>query len=509
MYVQPQTNIRLLKNVPLDNTYEHTIYFDSESAQVSYFSGLQKYSLSNYTYQRVKKGVSRVGIGADNLYDCNYMMFQNSAYGSKWFYAFVTSVEYVNNECSEITFQLDVMQTWFFNYTMDYCFVERQHSITDKIGENVIPEGLDCGEYVLNEYHELTSVLKPLAVVVAICDTTANPDGSLYGGVYGGCLLYAYNASDIDSIKARLEKYAQKPEAVVAMYMCPTVAIDETGIISGGGTQVVYSDECTHLSVEERAISNNNTLNGYHPKNKKLYTYPYNYPSITNGKEVANFRYEYFTDLKPVFKIDVPETQPIQVALRPINYKGTSNRLIQETLVLDDYPMCSWSTDAYKAWVAQNAVPILATGALGALSATINPLGAIGTVGQLTNYAVQGYQTAVTKADTMRGSISSGSVDVASGVKNFYYGRYSCSYQYARMIDNYFDVYGYAEMRLRQPNRNSRPHWNYVKTRNCTVSGSVPASDMKEICGIYDKGITFWKKGSEIGHYDLDNSVDN
>ena len=71
MYINPQTNIRILSNAPLDTTYDHTIYFDSASAQYNYFISLQKYNLTNYTYQRVKRGVARVGIKADNLYDCN------------------------------------------------------------------------------------------------------------------------------------------------------------------------------------------------------------------------------------------------------------------------------------------------------------------------------------------------------------------------------------------------------------------------------------------------------
>ena len=125
MYIQPQTNIKLLHNVPLDTTYDHTIYFESASAQTSYFSGLVKYNLTNYSYQRVKKGVARVGVKSDNLYDCNYMMFQNSAFGTKWFYAFITSVEYVNNETSDVFFEMDVMQTWFFDFELEHCFVER------------------------------------------------------------------------------------------------------------------------------------------------------------------------------------------------------------------------------------------------------------------------------------------------------------------------------------------------------------------------------------------------
>lgn len=183
MYIQPTTNIKLLKDVPLDTTYDHTIYFASKTAQYNYFVGLQKYNLTNYTYQRVKKGVARVGIKADNLYDCNYMMFQNTAYGTKWFYAFITAVEFVNNECAEIYFELDVMQTWFFDCEPDYCFIEREHTETDGIGEHIEPETVATGEYVMNNYSPI-KYMTDMVVCIAIVDTNNATDGTLYDGIY-------------------------------------------------------------------------------------------------------------------------------------------------------------------------------------------------------------------------------------------------------------------------------------------------------------------------------------
>ena len=106
MLIEPSTNIRLLKGVPLDNTYRNTLYFkpNEVDAQTETFKGYTKHNLTNQTYQRVNKGVARVGLKAEDIYDCNYMMFQNTNFGNKWFYAFITSVEYVNNTVSEITF---------------------------------------------------------------------------------------------------------------------------------------------------------------------------------------------------------------------------------------------------------------------------------------------------------------------------------------------------------------------------------------------------------------------
>ena len=77
----------------------------------------------------------------------------------------------------------------------------------------------------------------------------------------------------------------------------------------------------------------------------------------------------------------------------------------------------------------------------------------------------------------------------------------------AKSIDDYFTKYGYATRRLKIPNRNSRPHWNYVKTIGMELNNNeCPTDDARKICAIYDKGITFWKNASEVGDYSLDNS---
>ena len=152
MYIEPNTTIKILRNCPLDTTYDHTIYFSGETEQINYFTSLVKYALNTQTYQRVNRNRMRVQYKADYLYDCNYLMFQNTNYGDKWFYAFIKSVEYVNNITSEIEYEIDVMQTWFFDYTLGQSFVEREHSSTDEIGDNTVPENLEIGDYVTDDF---------------------------------------------------------------------------------------------------------------------------------------------------------------------------------------------------------------------------------------------------------------------------------------------------------------------------------------------------------------------
>ena len=58
---------------------------------------------------------------------------------------------------SIITVQLDVMQTWYFDYTMRKCFVVREHTNDDTIGNNLIEENLATGItlHIIRQYRQM------------------------------------------------------------------------------------------------------------------------------------------------------------------------------------------------------------------------------------------------------------------------------------------------------------------------------------------------------------------
>jgi hypothetical protein len=168
--------------------------------------------------------------------------------------------------------------------------------------------------------------------------------------------------------------------------------------------------------------------------------------------------------------------------------------------------------DAYQAWVAQNAIPMVYDVAGSAITGIAgsaisgNPLAGLGIVGTVMNKLSERY-TASIKADISGGNFSNGNVNIPKGMNNVFWSRMSVTHQYAKMIDDYFNMFGYAVKVCKVPNRNARPHWNYVKTVGCTLTGSVPADSMRHLCQIYDHGITFWNNGDEIGQYNLNNSM--
>ena len=102
----------------------------------------------------------------------------------------------------------------------------------------------------------------------------------------------------------------------------------------------------------------------------------------------------------------------------------------------------------------------------------------------------------------------SGSQTLAAiGLLDFAFMHKHITPEFARIIDDYFTKHGYATHRVKIPNRNVRPYWTYTKTIGCEITGSIPCDDARKICDIYDRGITFWKNGTNIGNYNLDNSV--
>lgn len=183
-YIAPDGVIWILQNCPLDNTYEHTIYFATAAGQQAYFLTLRKHSLTTQSYSRVGRSRLRVEVPYENLYDCNYVMFKNQSYENKWFYAFITEIQYINNSLVEVEFEVDVMQTFMFDYQLQPCFVEREHALTDAVGDNILPEPVALGEYVFNgSPTPLMADNFRNFVIVAIVDVSA---GSSSGGDSGG-----------------------------------------------------------------------------------------------------------------------------------------------------------------------------------------------------------------------------------------------------------------------------------------------------------------------------------
>lgn len=538
MLIQPNSTISILKNVPLDNTYNHTLWFDNVSAQTAYFTSMAKYTMSGQSYQRVNRGVGRIQKKADDIYDCNYMMFQNTSYGNKWFYAFITAIEYVNDVTCEITFEIDPIQTYLFDIELKMCFVEREHSSTDVAGDNVIDEPVNTGDITISGIDTLYQPQSYCAVVghTAFETGAVTKTGGVYSGLFSGVDYDRFDLSEptaIENFKALLQDFSdnQKNDSIVSIFMMPSDMYQTKG-----------QSEPKEIPVAPKAKPT--SISGYTPRNKKLLTFPYNYMVVDSGKDSGIYRYEWFKNSNNVeWSVHGITCCNPQIMVVPKNYCDVEFNY-PEALTIEGFPQIAYTIDSYRAYLAQSSVGSTLRGLENAFSGQsqvglprMGGLGANGLTGGA-QFALNGAKSLFGSATDLfkaikgvmtgdvggalgafiRGAESNKHPNKASGtptaeisvalkVKGVYVKQMCVQRNYAEVIDNFFDMFGYATNRVKIPNRTVRPHWNYVKTNGCDVVGNAPADDIRAVCNIYDKGITFWKNPSEVGDYSLNNSL--
>ena len=492
----PTTNLKILRNVPLDSTYKDTLTFENKTDQYLYFAGKAKVSFDDFTFQRLNSSV-RVPTDPNSLYDCNYIMFQNENFGDKWFYAFIKEVNYMNPNVSEIVFEIDVMQTWYFSYNIKPCFVEREHVNNDNLFQNLVPENLDYGDNIVT-YTTMYDYKEMVIVMAFARSEESTSKGELIDGVYSGLdyLYFQTTPTDIERLNNLIDAFATagKLDYIVSIFMLPLE------FVTGQTKSFNYKREY-------------NSIDGYRPKNKKLFTFPYTYFALNNcaGSE-AQYKYEYFTDAHNVrFEIDSTFNMAANAICSPLNYKGIEKNW-DEGLVLSNFPQCSWTSNAYANWYAMNRFSIkqgfFSSGAgVIAGAASLNIGSAISGVDSIFSKVAQ-LQDKQTAPYQIQGQTACDVSNVKWGRLGYEIKNYGIKAEFAKIIDDYFSMFGYKVNAVKVPNITGRRSWNFVKTINSVITGSLPVDAMSKIRGILDAGITFWH-GDYVGNYDRDNSILN
>lgn len=522
-YVQPNSRIEFFTDLGISQDYNDTLYFADVNAKDTYFSNIDRLAhVDRCYYARDNRGFVRVELPMVTMIHAQYMRFKNTSYENKWWYAFVDDVIYVNDNTTEVKFTLDPMLTWMGEFHPKACFIERQHSVTDNIGDNLVEEKLDIGDYITEGYQVSGRFNnKKILMARAPHKSAVTPfpweEGALYGGLYSGLnLSYVNNASEANFVIETMTEQNRIDE-LVFIQMVPSDFLCSSGSTSPQQYEVSVTKPYT-------------TVDGYTPKNKKLFTYPYKVLSIYNCEgESVDLRYERFSGesvcqfyLRGMMSLDSV------ISCIPRSYMGEPLN-VSNIISMKNFPKCAWASDTYKAYVAQlqSSVPtnLLAVslpqapgltqvaGLMAAGYEFANPSAALFRMG--TTAVASGTLAGVNKllANVMlpptmpnqaHGSMSS-DILYTSDNKDFYFYRKSIRSEYARIIDNYFTMFGYAQKVVGVPNMNARQRFTYVKTIGCKIDCMCPSSDLDQIEAIFNKGIRFWKDHTQIGNYSDDN----
>lgn len=530
--IAPSSDVYLLK-VPLEMDNTNQLTFASREAQYNYFRSLPSIEAYNYTYQR-KDNIIRFGGRFDDLIQYNYVMYRNEAYSNKWFYAYIDNMEYVNDNVTNISISTDCWQTWQFDLAFKRTFVAREHTNDDTIGANTIPENVELGEptvngNVVNKSPTLTGYYITFMVSdVTPLNITTGP-GGMYNQVFSGYTIFGVNsATDARGI---IYKYISSiqgggADAIQNIFMVPkelygTPTIDYLDQIPGYSTVTVYYPQPpaegggTITLINSTTIERPTSLDNYTPRNRKLYTYPYSYLFMSNnvGGDTV-YHYEDFVGANPTFRMDGIINSGCDIKINPLNYKNVATPNETYGMKLGKLPVCSWNTDSYAIWLAQNQLNMNLAMKKAAVTAVVgaaskNPImlteAASGAVGAISE-TITGSQIANEIPDQVHGNPNSSDYNFSKDL-NISFRRMSIKAQYARIIDEYFDMAGYATNRVKVPNVFGRRNWNYVQTIGCYIEADIPQSDLQTIKNMFNHGVTFWHNPSTFADYSQNNDI--
>lgn len=356
-YIVPNGEVYLLKDIKITPTYTDTIYFASKAAQTAYFTNAYKRvaTLTAQGYQRHSRGWLKVGLPIGTVAQANYMMFKNTAFENKWFYAFITDWEYLNNGNTLISFMIDDIQTWFFDCTLGDCFVDREHAMDDTVGVNRIPEPVGSDRVMMAQRWACSDMTNYSVVVQASQQNRQSyfETDYFHQGMFNGLSIWVEDCND------------GTDASIIASGLDTMVgdgSYDENATLQQQVVSVLQFpsrftiDGMRPYSVTEGNFSRNGNLNGYTPRNKKLLTAPFKQLLLTNGiGATATLDYDEFVSggskVNPSFKVTGTFNGQGQIMCVPQNYKGVTDNYDYK-IVISEFPQCGYTLDSYRAWLA-------------------------------------------------------------------------------------------------------------------------------------------------------------
>ena len=331
----PGTTVTLV-NVPWNNDYRDVPVFANRGALDSYIDGLgSNVRISELSYARPGNPI-RLPIPLARAMKYNYLRAQNPAQhvsgdeNTSWYY-FITSVEHLSPGTTQITVQLDVMQSFLYDTNLRFgrSYIEAGHiglcnayDMSNR-GRGFLstPEGFDLGnEYQIDEIIQHndgstrvnssveTDVNPNTQLQVIIMSTVDlnqssgdenNPSlqtatgSSPQGGLPHGCDIYV--AKTIFDFKLFLSDFAQKPwitQGIIGVWLFPHAYRIPVGELVPPGPASKYMQKIGYMPatpVIRNHGSNWRNTRGPGRRNpryahlNKFLTYPYSFWELTTN----------------------------------------------------------------------------------------------------------------------------------------------------------------------------------------------------------------------------------
>lgn len=506
--------VYILKDVPFDRDYNDTILFESAGAQSGTLSGYAKYRFEDCSFTRIDGSVPggrpvntvSVPVVSENVMDCNYIMFQNTDYGSKWIYAFITGITFINPDNTRIEFEIDYFQTYITQFEVGTCLVVRAHELADTVFNNTVPEQVKPDWYKVS-LADSVYFSDPYIVVMAAPNLIGNlglSEAGIVNNVYTGTPIIQAPLSQFEDFNSKLKALESGVYGdVINIFMSPFG-------VSGSPTEIPHQFNFSR---------NVDTIDGYSFTNKKLLNYPFRYYTIqsTDSSQEVIIRPELMNDNHLSGTIYCCTTPQPSAVFLP-DYAG-KNQNKYYGVEYSEQVCCTWTTSTFSQWFSQNALSYgiknigsifgsvqqmaagFGTGNTGAMIS-----GASGVSGGLMSNSFEQLSQAAHMAmlpDQSHGSTTASS-NYAMGRIGFEVYLHEVNAKCAQRIDDYFTMYGYQQNSIYHPTLNDHEAFDYIKLADPIITGSIPNKGMEVVKKCFTNGIRLWHT-TDVGNYTLRN----
>lgn len=525
--------------------------FTSQSEQLAYFTSKSVFTFSRVTYVKTTDfltGEIKLPVGYVQSLKCDYLFFNNadSDGQSKYFYARITGREYIDTATTSFRFELDCYQTFLFDHTIKSSLIERNHSpVTDKritldliapdngkipLGTKValktikIANPKENGELIIMLYMkpktplaEATNWLMPIVNSIPY-------SGDIYA--------IPYTVEGLGTLRNIILNYVLKDGVslgtvqweIDGIYIVPNidnmlrVQFGDTGYYKfDGDYDQLFNFTLTKVEVDLQQFD-------LFTDEKKLNFQPYTQFSImTSGGqsideidlmgcgqyEARNQMLIYFgLEFQPFPKFnmwigDYEGAQPISENSGGLNPKHQ----ISIDLPQIYFNMISGLGETIKNGLLQ----LVQFSNISERGFTLSEEKNFSKIksdsernlakAELSNQIKE--ETDMKKSDVFFNYTPSFQLNRTGGVagQQFVTGLtcgifaiYLTHYQTTMRLSiyDYFKRYGYQLNQYGVPNLRSRSLWNYVKTKDCVVTGNLPLNAKQKIQDMFDRGVTLW-----------------
>lgn len=503
--IPQQSLIILYQGVGWNPDYNDIRLFDNAGQRDTYLNGKLIGQWQNCSVVKPGESIRLQGRLGDMI-SANYLSFTNGNLGSSYtWYAFVTSVNYVNVNTVEIQYSIDWIQSYLFSFDFKPCLIDREHVNDDSFGVNVVEENISISDYVITEI--LRERYQKGYVVYFLSDAASSVDVDSKNGM----LIATQFTANRELVRGNLQMFLQQLNAngesdkVVSLSMCP-MPIGDQADITNPNLKMTFGLQDDHITFS-------NGSKTYTAKNRKMGCYPYKLFTVDNfNGSVQEFKWENFRG-NPAFEMNgVLHPRPC-LECYPTNYMHwwgenipTRNFAVQYT----NFPQIPWTSDTFRAWVSQNGTAMfwdnvgkgvtIAGGALGGIisAATGHAAGVAvgaqqimqGLSGLEKNQASTEYHA--THGSQLGGALEACGMDYLNNDIGFRVIEYAIKPEVAERIDKFFTRYGYRVDAVKTPNIRGRRYFNYVKCVNAIVEGVVPVDAKQAMENALINGCTFW-----------------